>query len=33
LVAAQRAAWVDHFRVHDLRVFMAIQMLAAGIPM
>src|SRR4029453_1419239 len=31
-VAAQRAVWVDHFRLHDLRHFMATQMLAAGIP-
>jgi integrase len=31
-VAAQRAAWVDHFRLHDLRHFPATQMLAAGIP-
>jgi integrase len=27
-----RAAGLPHFRLHDLRHFMAIQMLAAGVP-
>jgi integrase len=31
-IAAQRAASLHHFRLHDLRHFMAIQMLAAGVP-
>jgi integrase len=31
-VAARRAARVGHFRLHDLRHFMATQMLAAGVP-
>jgi integrase len=32
-VAARRAAGLAHFRLHDLRHFMASQMLAAGIPL
>jgi integrase len=28
----RRDAGVDHFRLHDLRHFMATQMLAAGVP-
>jgi integrase len=31
-VAAPRAAGLPHFRLHDLRHFMATQMLAAGVP-
>lgn len=31
-IARRRAAGLDHFRLHDLRHFMATQMLAAGIP-
>ena len=31
-IAARRAAGLDHFRLHDLRHFMATQMLAAGVP-
>jgi len=31
-VAARRRAGLDHFRLHDLRHFMATQMLAAGVP-
>jgi integrase len=31
-VAARRAAGLPHFRLHDLRHFMATQMLAAGVP-
>jgi integrase len=31
-VAARRAAGLAHFRLHDLRHFMATEMLAAGVP-
>lgn len=31
-IAARRAAGLPHFRLHDLRPFMATQMLAAGMP-
>jgi integrase len=31
-IAAHRAAGLPHFRLHDLRHFMATQMLAAGVP-
>ncbi len=31
-IAARRAARLPHFRPHDLRHFMATQMLAAGVP-
>jgi integrase len=31
-VAARRAARLPHFRFHDLRHFMATEMLAAGVP-
>jgi integrase len=31
-IAARRAAGLPHFRLHDLRHFMATEMLAAGIP-
>ncbi|HVW32767.1 MAG TPA: site-specific integrase [Acidimicrobiia bacterium] len=31
-IAARRQAGLDHFRLHDLRHFMATQMLAAGVP-
>jgi integrase len=31
-VSARRAAGLPHFRLHDLRHFMATQMLAAGVP-
>jgi len=31
-IAARRAAGLPHFRLHDLRHFMATQMLAAGVP-
>ncbi len=31
-VAVRRAAGLAHFRLHDLRHFMATQMLAAGVP-
>lgn len=31
-IARRRAAALDHFRLHDLRHFMATQMLAAGVP-
>lgn len=31
-IAARRQAGLDHFRLHDLRHFMATQMLAAGLP-
>lgn len=32
-IAARRAAGLPHFRLHDLRHFMATQMLAAGVPL
>jgi integrase len=32
LIDARRAAGLDHFRLHDLRHFMATQMLDAGVP-
>ncbi|MGH2668391.1 MAG: hypothetical protein ACRDH5_04600, partial [bacterium] len=32
-IAARRAAGLPHFRLHDLRHFMATQMLAVGVPM
>jgi integrase len=32
LIAARRAAGLPHFRLHDLRHFMATEMLAAGVP-
>jgi hypothetical protein len=31
-IAARRAAGLPHFRLHDLRHFMATEMLAAGVP-
>lgn len=31
-IAARRAARLPHFRLHDLRHFMATEMLAAGVP-
>jgi integrase len=31
-IRARRAAELPHFRLHDLRHFMATQMLAAGVP-
>jgi integrase len=31
-IRARRAAGLPHFRLHDLRHFMATQMLAAGVP-
>ena len=31
-IAARRAAGLSHFRLHDLRHFMATEMLAAGVP-
>jgi hypothetical protein len=31
-ITARRAAGLPHFRLHDLRHFMATQMLAAGVP-
>jgi integrase len=31
-IAARHAAGLPHFRLHDLRHFMAAQMLAAGVP-
>ena len=31
-IAARRDARLPHFRLHDLRHFMATQMLAAGVP-
>src|SRR6266511_6395577 len=31
-IAARRAAGLAHFRLHDLRHFMATEMLAAGVP-
>ena len=31
-IAARRAAGLPHFRLHDLRHFMATQMLAVGVP-
>jgi integrase len=31
-IQAPRAANLPHFRLHDLRHFMATQMLAAGVP-
>jgi integrase len=30
-IAARKGAWLDHFRLHDLRHFMATQMLSAGV--
>ncbi|TVR24913.1 MAG: site-specific integrase [Nitriliruptor sp.] len=32
-IAARRAAGLPHFRLHDLRHFMATEMLAAGVPL
>jgi integrase len=31
-ISARRAAGLPHFRLHDLRHFMATEMLAAGVP-
>lgn len=31
-IAARRGAGLPHFRLHDLRHFMATEMLAAGVP-
>src|SRR5439155_26526417 len=31
-IVARRRAGLDHFRLHDLRHFMATQMLANGVP-